>query len=40
MARQTVKVQIRGVGGGRGGSRRPSAPRIAGVRKPNGTRKV
>lgn len=36
--KQTVK--IRGVGGGRGGTRRPSAPRVARVRKTNGTRKV
>lgn len=28
MARQYMKVVVRGVGGGRGGTRRPSGPRV------------
>lgn len=38
MARQYVKV--RGVGGGRAGSRVPSAPKLAVRRTPNGKRKA
>ena len=45
MARQSIKFSVRGVGGGRAGTRRPSAPRIASlgngrVRVVNGKRKA
>lgn len=43
MARQSIKFTVRGVGGGRAGTKRPSAPRIAinRVRKTsNGKRKA
>lgn len=40
MARQYMKVSIRGVGGGRMSARRPSAPRLAMRRVSNGKRKA
>lgn len=40
MARQYMKVSVRGVGGGRAKTKRPSAPRFAVRRVSNGKRKA
>jgi len=40
MAKQYMKVSIRGVGGGRMKTKRPNAPRFAARRVSNGKRKA